>query len=71
MAEAGIPVTLGAALGFVVALALGRKPHEGVATKLKDLALHLDEVAEVHRFRQALDHAVAPPRGSTGPPPAR
>lgn len=71
VADAGIPVTVGAALRFVVALALGRKPHQGVATKLKDLALHLDEVAEVHRFRQALDQAVAPSRGSTGPPPAR
>jgi hypothetical protein len=63
---AGFPVSLWAALRFVVALALGRKPHTGVAGRLKDIAVNLDEVAEVHRLRQALYEAAAPAGGSTG-----
>ncbi len=75
VAAAGIPVSPWAALRFVVALALGRKPHAGVAGRLKDVALHLDEVAEVHRLRQALYEAATPtggaPGGSTADPDGR
>lgn len=66
LTEAGLPVSPWAALRFVVALALGRKPHAGVAARLKEVALHLDEVAEVHRLRQALYEAAGPAGGSTG-----
>jgi hypothetical protein len=66
VAAAGVPVSPWAALRFVVALALGRRPHAGVAGRLRDVAVRLDEIAEVHRLRRALDEAATPRRGTPG-----
>jgi hypothetical protein len=62
LAAAGVPVSLGAALRFVAALARGRRPHAGVAGNLRELSGRLGQVAEVERLRVLLAEAAPPPR---------
>ncbi|HYI62459.1 MAG TPA: hypothetical protein VEW93_11720 [Acidimicrobiales bacterium] len=76
LAAAGVPVSLRAALRFVVALARGRRPQAGVATNLRALSGRLGEVAEIERLRRSLADAAPPPAwlarrpdGDASPPP--
>jgi len=61
MADSGVPVSLGAAVRFVVALARGRRPHAGVAGNLRALAGQLDRVPEIERLRASLAAAAPAP----------
>jgi hypothetical protein len=58
VAAAGVPVSLWAAVGFVVALARGRRPQAGVLTNLRGVAGRLDEIVDRDRLRGALGDAV-------------
>lgn len=68
LAETGIPVSLRHAVGFVWALARGRRPHAQVASEVGGLSGRLLEAAEVARLRARLAEAVAPPPPGDDPP---
>jgi hypothetical protein len=61
VAEAGVPVSVGAAVGFVRDLARGRRPHAGVAGNLRGLTQRLSGVAEIDRLRELLAEAASAP----------
>jgi len=61
VAEAGVPVSVGAAVGFVRDLARGRRPHAGVAGNLRGLTHRLSGVAEIDRLRELLAEAAPAP----------
>lgn len=61
VAEAGVPVSIGAAFRFLRALARGRHPHAGVASNLGELSHRLAGVAEVDRLRASLAQAAPAP----------
>lgn len=72
ISEAGVPVTFGAAVRFVAALARGRQPHAGVAGNLRELSHRLGHITEVERLRTLLAEAAPVPpwlarRAGAGP----
>lgn len=66
IAETGLPVSLTAAVRFVIDLARGRRPHGGVASRLAALTAQLGERTDLARLRAAL--AEAAPRSGHGRP---
>ena len=68
LADAGVPVSLGEALGFTWALARGRRPHARALGDLGGLTRRLLEAAEIAHLRSRLAEAAggAPPAADAG-----
>ncbi len=65
LSGAGVPVSLWQALRFVAALATGRRPQRGVASKLRAVVSDIDSVLDRDRLRAAVA------AGSAGPDAAQ
>lgn len=59
--QAGVPVSFGAAVRFVAALARGRQPHAGVAGNVRELSGRLAHITELERLRTLLAEAAPVP----------